>query len=196
VTKARQGPALKSGRRTMASPDFVSRRWRKSCGHRSFVSCLSISSPICMNCHTSTDYPRQTEDRRRHLWDAVRGSDDQGADILRCSTCHGDENNSLKGIPGAPGWRLAPVTMAWESAPGVPLSTHDLCARLKDTTRNGNRDLAGLTEHMEHEPLVNWAWNPGVRPNGEDRLTPPLSHEAFVAVFKERAEAGAPCPAY
>jgi hypothetical protein len=22
---------------------------------------------------------------------------------MRCSTCHGDENNSLKGIPGAPG---------------------------------------------------------------------------------------------
>jgi hypothetical protein len=45
-----------------------------------------------------------------------------------------------KGFRALRGWRLAPVTMAWESAPGVPLSTHDLCARLKDTTRNGNRD--------------------------------------------------------
>jgi hypothetical protein len=154
-----------------------------------------LTSPICMNCHTSTDYPRQTDDRRRHLWNVVRGSDDQGAEILRCSTCHGKENNPVTGIPGAPGWRLAPLSMGWESAPGLPLSGPDLCARLKDKTRNGNRDLAQLLQHIQNEPLVNWAWNPGTRPNGEGRLTPPLSHDDFVAVFKEWADAGAPCPA-
>ena len=33
--------------------------------------------------------------------------------------------------------------------------------------------------------------DPGTRPNGERRQTPPLSHEAFVAAFKQRA---APAP--
>ena len=155
----------------------------------------ALSSPICMNCHTSTDYPRQTLDRRRHLFNVVRGADDRGASTLRCSTCHGNENNPATGVPGVPGWRIAPLNMSWESAPGVTMSGPELCATLKDKAKNGNRDLSQLVEHVQDDALVNWAWNPGVRPNGEDRLTPPLSHEAFVAVFKEWVEAGAPCPA-
>ena len=85
--------------------------------------------------------------------------------------------------------------MSWELAPGVIMSGPELCTTLKDKAKNGNRDLSQLVEHVQDDALVNWAWNPGVRPNGEDRLTPPLSHEAFVAVFKEWVEAGAPCPA-
>ena len=155
----------------------------------------ALSSPICMNCHTSTDYPRQTLDRRRHLFNVVRGADDRGAPTLRCSTCHGNENNPVSGVPGVPGWHIAPLSMSWESAPGVIMSGPELCTTLKDKAKNGNRDLSQLVEHVQDDALVNWAWNPGVRPNGEDRLTPPLSHEAFVAVFKEWVEAGAPCPA-
>jgi hypothetical protein len=34
------------------------------------------------------------------------------------------------------------------------MSGAQLCATLKDKTKNGNRDLAALTEHMETEALV------------------------------------------
>ena len=82
---------------------------------------------------------------------------------------------------------------------GVGPGRHHVGSRalhdVKDKAKNGNRDLSQLVEHVQDDALVNWAWNPGVRPNGEDRLTPPLSHEAFVAVFKGWVEAGAPCPA-
>jgi alcohol dehydrogenase (cytochrome c) len=154
-----------------------------------------LSDPICTNCHTSTDYPRQTTDRRRHLWGVVRGPDDRGAATLRCSTCHGNENNQVTGVPGAPGWHIAPLSMSWELAPGVTMSGPVLCKMLQDKTRNGNRDLDQLEEHLQNDALVNWAWNPGIRPNGENRLTPSLSHESFVKVFKEWVDAGAPCPA-
>jgi alcohol dehydrogenase (cytochrome c) len=153
-----------------------------------------LTHPTCLNCHTSTDYPRQTVDRRRHLFDVVRGADDRGAQILRCSSCHGSENDAVSGIPGTPDWHIAPLSMSWESAPSVAMTGPDLCARLKDKSRNGNRDLAGLVEHVEKEPIVNWAWNPGNRPNGEARPTPPVSHDEFVKAFKEWADAGAPCP--
>jgi hypothetical protein len=84
--------------------------------------------------------------------------------------------------------------MAWESTPGNPLTGAELCAQLKDPARNGGRDLEGLHHHMEEEPLVLWGWNPGTRPNGEARTTPPISHEEFVATFDAWVAAGAPCP--
>ena len=153
-----------------------------------------LTHPTCLNCHTSTDYPRQTVDRRRHLFEVVRGADDRGAQILRCSSCHGSDNDAVSGIPGAPDWHIAPPSMSWEQAPGVAMTGPDLCARLKDKSRNGNRDLAGLVEHVDKDPIVNWAWNPGNRPNDEARPTPPVSHDEFVKAFKEWADAGAACP--
>ncbi len=153
-----------------------------------------LTSPRCLNCHTSTDYPRQTDDRYRHLQDVVRGGDDMGADTLRCGSCHGSANDPVSGVPGAPHWQLAPLSMAWESAPSIALIGPELCALLKDKFKHG-MDLDMLVEHVENEPLVRWAWNPGVRPNGKARLTPPVSHEQFVDAFKEWAKAGAPCPA-
>jgi mono/diheme cytochrome c family protein len=153
-----------------------------------------LTHPTCLNCHTSTDYPRQTVDRRRHLFDVVRGADDRGLQILRCSSCHGSRNDAVSGIPGAPDWHVAPPSMSWESAPGIAMTSPDLCTRLKDKSRNGNRDLAALVEHVEKDRIVNWGWNPGNRPNGEARETPPVSHGEFVKAFKEWADAGAPCP--
>jgi hypothetical protein len=84
--------------------------------------------------------------------------------------------------------------MAWEKTPGVALSGPELCARLKDKPRNGNRELKDTLHHLATEFLVLWAWNPGTRLNGEPRTTPPLSHDAFVKAFADWMDKGAPCP--
>ena len=89
---------------------------------------------------------------------------------------------------------MAPAAMAWESAPGKALSDAELCALLKDKTRNGNRELADTLHHVATEFLVLWAWNPGTRANGEPRQTPPISHDDFVQAFTQWMDKGAPCP--
>jgi hypothetical protein len=73
--------------------------------------------------------------------------------------------------------------MAWQG-----LSTGDLCRRLKDPGKNGNKTLPELFRHMDEDPLVRWAWNPG-----PGRSIPPLSHEEFMAKVKEWIDTGAVC---
>jgi mono/diheme cytochrome c family protein len=153
-----------------------------------------LTSPRCINCHTITDYPRQTDIRYPHIYSIARGADDHGAPIGRCSMCHGSENNTATGVPGRSDWHLAPLTMAWESAPGIAMTGPELCAMLKDRLRNGNRDLPELLTHVRSEHLVLWAWDPGTRWNGEARKPAPISHEEFVNSFKAWVDAGASCP--
>jgi alcohol dehydrogenase (cytochrome c) len=181
-----------------------------------------LTSPRCINCHpvssrlpaamgSSQDYPRQGDDRHPHYYGVVRGDVSPDPDLhgagmgtpyARCTFCHGAANNPATGIPGThtpndpgrPFWALAPASMAWESAPGIPMTGTQLCAQLQDRTRNGNRTLSDLLEHLEHEPLVNWSFNPGTRPNGETRTPPPISHAALVQEFKIWMQDGAPCP--
>jgi alcohol dehydrogenase (cytochrome c) len=163
------------------------------------------------------DYPRQGDDRHPHYYSVVRGETvavetaektgarvkiGMGAPFERCTMCHGPSNDETTGIPGVedpsrPGesmWALAPASMALESSPGVPLTAPELCARLKDKSRNGNRELADTLHHIATEPLILWSWNPGKRANGETRTTPPISHDDFVLAFSTWADNGAPCP--
>lgn len=153
-----------------------------------------LTSPRCINCHTISNYPRQGNDRHPHIYGVVRGPDNKGAPVARCAMCHGDKNNAATGIPGAPNWQLAPLSMAWESSPGVPMTSAQLCSMLTDRMRNGDRGLPQLVEHVETEHLVLWSWHPGTRWNGEERITPPLSHADFVNEFKQWVSAGASCP--
>src|SRR5271170_1812813 len=60
--------------------------------------------------------------------------------------------------------------------------------------KNGNRDLADLEHHVATDPFVLWAWSPGSRPNGNGRLTPPITHEELVQTMKEWDADGASCP--
>jgi hypothetical protein len=53
------------------------------------------------------------------------------------------------------------------------------CARLKDKTRNGNRELKDTLHHLATEFLVLWAWNPGTRLNGEPRMQSSVAPENF-----------------
>ncbi len=178
-----------------------------------------LTHPRCINCHTlapafltSTNdrFPRQGDDRHPHFFGVTAGSTvmpspppmgDKGTAIEQCSSCHGTSNNAFTGAPGAPSWMLAPLAMAWESSPNIAMTGNQLCNALKDKSRNGGRDLTGsgppdsLVEHIETEPLVQWAFAPGTRLDGTPRTTPPLSYPEFVAAFTTWANAGGPCPA-
>jgi hypothetical protein len=89
--------------------------------------------------------------------------------------------------PGAPGWRLPRPS---QKMVFIGLSKADLCATIKDTKRNGGRDLAKLLDHVSNDKLVLWGWNPGA-----GRAPVSVPHEAFVASFKTWIAGGAPCPA-
>jgi len=143
-----------------------------------------LRHPRCMNCHTVTDFPRQTDSRRRHTQLVVRGEGGRGAPTLHCSACHQDKNVADGKVPGAPNWHLAPLSMGWEG-----LNDRDLCLALKDTNKNGNRSVPDLVHHMEFDALVLWGWTPG-----GNRTTPPYEHAEFVTLLKRWADGGAPCP--
>ena len=64
-----------------------------------------------------------------------------------------------------------------------------LCRQLLDKKQNGNMTAEQVLDHVSHDPLVLWGWNPG-----EDRSRPPLSHEEFVRSVKEWVGNGGACP--
>ena len=121
--------------------------------------------------------------------------DRRGVAMKRCADCHGVSNDAATGIPGRIDWHVPPLSMTSESSPGVAKSGPELCADLKDKRKNHNRTPAQLLEFVETDQFVSWGWDPGVRPNGEARTTPPMAtHADFVRVFREWVEAGARCP--
>jgi len=145
-----------------------------------------LTSPRCLNCHTSADGPLQGDDNHPHAMNVKRGAEGKGSAALRCRACHQTENAKfLHGPPGAADWQLPPAStpMAWKG-----LTTGQICRALKDPAKNGNRSLQDLIPHMETS-LVRWAWNPG-----PGRTLPPLSHEEFVSRLKEWIDSGAACP--
>jgi hypothetical protein len=144
-----------------------------------------MRSPRCMNCHTTSDYPRQGENRRRHDQSVQRGEDDRGTAPMQCSACHLDGNSPGGIVPGASDWHLAPRSMSWEQARG----DKDLCEGLLDKARNGNREARGMVIHMTNDPLVQWAWAPGGA-----RTPPPIAQEEFHALLLRWQSTGAACP--
>ena len=145
-----------------------------------------LRSPRCMNCHTSTDFPRQGDDGHRHLMFVARGPQDHGAPALQCQTCHLDTNNPETGVPGAPEWHLAPLSMAWEG-----LSAAQICAVMLDPKRGGLRPDE-FVAHIE-TPLVQWAWAPGTDLDGQARTTPPIPRDEFLELVREWVKSGAKC---
>jgi len=149
-----------------------------------------MQHPRCANCHIAGDAPLQYDSQTPHTMNVVRGPDGHGAKTLECSTCHGEANlpdsYGPHAPPGAPHWSLPPPEhkMAWM---GVPPG--QLCAIIKDQNSNGGRDFAALIEHVDHDKLVLWGWNPG-----GDRAPVSVPHDQFVVAFKTWADAGGPCP--
>lgn len=143
----------------------------------------------CMNCHPNDNIPKQGDDRHPHYFDMARGDDDKGFEATNCNTCHQLENNDYSGVPGAPHWSLAPVSMGWEG-----LSREEIAERLLNRTTNGNRSHQELVEHMTEDDLVLWAWKPGVNADGETRELPPVSKDEFKEVVEFWFDNGAVIP--
>jgi hypothetical protein len=74
--------------------------------------------------------------------------------------------------------------MAWQRR-----TLAEICDQVKDPARNGGLTLAQLVEHMAHDPLVGWAWNPG-----PSREPAPGTQAALGALVKAWADSGAACP--
>jgi len=150
-----------------------------------------IMSPRCMNCHPAGNSPLQGNDKHRHIPPVVRGEAGIGAPGNQCVTCHTQSNYTLlepattyESIPGHPRWGLAPVEMAWEGK-----SAGEICNQLKDPKRNGGRDLALLHEHIAHDDLVAWGWNPG-----RGRAPAPGSQARLGELVQAWIDTGAHCP--
>ena len=153
-----------------------------------------LTSPRCINCHTATNYPQQGDDRHRHFANVIRGPGGKGVPGLNCISCHQSANADSTGVPGGRNWHLAPLSMRWQDANDRPLSSAAVCRAVTDVSKNDGLDGTALIKHHEEEPLVLWAWNPGLRPDGSMRTLPPLSHAEFVAATRTWVEAGTPCP--
>src|SRR5204862_486660 len=140
------------------------------------------------NCHTATDYPQQGDDRHRHFANVVRGREGRGVAALSCIGCHQEVNADSTGVPGGPDWHLAPLSMQWQDLNDRPLSSAAVCRAVTDRSKNENMSGPELLTHHEKAELVLWAWNPGRRPDGTFRTTPPLSHQEFVAATRTWVE--------
>ena len=55
------------------------------------------------------------------------------------------------------------------------LSDREIAQTLLDPEKNGGRTFDDLLHHMNEDPLVLWAWDPG-----EGRTPPPVPHDEFV----------------
>lgn len=153
-----------------------------------------LTHPRCINCHTATNYPQQGDDRHRHLFNVVRGPGGKGVPGLNCATCHQGANADSTGVPGGYNWHLAPLSMKWQDTNDKVLPSAEVCKSLTDRSRNDNLDGSAILRHHQQEPLVLWAFQPGLRRDGTARFLPPLTHEEFVAATRTWIEAGMPCP--
>lgn len=165
---------------------------QKAAGIKAFATIQQVlQHPRCQNCHIEGDAPLQFDAGLVHAQNVVRGIAGMGAPGLPCSTCHGERNapDSYGPLapPGAPHWKLPPPNqkMAWQGLPAAAL-----CARLKDPTQNGGRDLPALLKHVRADALVLWGWNPG-----GTRAPVAVPHAEFLTAFQAWADAEAPCPA-
>jgi hypothetical protein len=150
-----------------------------------------FSHPRCANCHVGQDNVPIWSERssgarpRPHGMNINAGDSRVGAEYILCSACHESHNSQLPhGPPGAPGWSLAPVEMQWFGK-----SSAEICAQIKDTTKNGGRSIEGIIKHIEDEPLVHWGWAPG-----PGREPAPYSAAQVVEFLNQWNAAGAPCP--
>ena len=163
-----------------------------------------FSHARCVNCHPAGDAPLQGEDSRPHLSLRLRrGPDGQGVSAIKCTNCHQAQNQPGSHMPpgapyplqngagdllhlGEPRWHLpsAAAPMVFERhTPG------QLCRQLLDKKKNGGLAPEQLVQHISHDPLVLWAWNPG-----EGRSAPPITHADFVQQVGEWIDKGRACP--
>ena len=81
-------------------------------------------------------------------------------------------------------WALAPVEAEWFGKSSVYI-----CNQLRDPDRNGDRTIREVAEHLDHDLILHWAWNPG----GNREAAPHSLQETMDALMQWSA-AGTPCP--
>jgi hypothetical protein len=149
-----------------------------------------LTHPRCANCHPVDNAPRQGAAMKVHSPPMTGAEDGHGPAAQHCNTCHGLKNftvggENIQSIPGNPKWGLAPASMAWQGkTPG------EICRQIKDRSRNGGRDLEALYDHMAHDELVAWGWNPG-----KGRAPAPGDQATFGGLIRAWIDTGAACPA-
>lgn len=148
------------------------------------------SSPRCSNCHVGEDnLPMWSGPSygktRPHGMNINAGESRIGAETILCSTCHiGANGKKAHGAPGvATEWQLAPVEFAWFGKPSV-----DVCNRLRDPEQNGGRSFIEIAEHLDHDIILHWAWDPG-----KGREPAPYSLQEHVNDILAWGAAGMPC---
>ena len=151
---------------------------------------MCIRDRRCVNCHVEDDLPRwsgkhygKPQIHGMHVQAGVTRMGLPGQQM--CSTCHAKTNSDVPhGPPGAAVWALPPAEMVWWEK-----SSQELCASVKDPAKTGGRDITAFADHIGHDPLVAWAWNPGI-----GREPPPFSVKETVALFEQWLTLGLPCP--
>jgi hypothetical protein len=151
----------------------------------------AFSHPRCSNCHVGPDNvpiwsgSSYGPKMRPHGMNINGGASRVGAEHIACNTCHTQHNSEVPhGPPGANVWLLPPVEMQWFGK-----SSAEICAQIKDATRNGGRNVRQVAEHIEHDRLVHWGWAPG-----PGREPAPYSKTQLTEFLKQWDAAGAPCP--
>jgi hypothetical protein len=146
-----------------------------------------LTSPRCQNCHPAGDAPLQGDDSHVHLQNVKRGADGHGVTAMRCDTCHQSANLPGEHMPpGNPKWALPKPELKMVF---VGRSPAELCKQIKDPKQNGGRSLEELFDHVAHDDMVGWGWDPG-----EGRTLPPLSQADTSAQMRIWIDGGAACP--
>lgn len=151
------------------------------------------SHPRCANCHTGeSDRPMWSGPSygkaRPHGMNIRAGASRIGAEAVLCMTCHSTSTHSQQLAHAAPrvgvAWRLAPVEAHWFGQ-----SSETICQQLKNPETNGDRSFEQLAEHLDHDLILHWAWNPG-----PGREPAPYSLQEHINDILAWGVAGMPCP--
>ena len=155
------------------------------------------SHPRCANCHTGpSDRPMWSGPSygttRPHGMNIRAGESRIGAEYVPCQTCHTTKDEDWDNANAMPHaaprvamfWQLAPVEAGWFGRSSV-----EICEQLRDPDRNGDRDMLELAEHLDHDLILHWAWEPG-----GGREPAPYSLQDHVDDILIWGTAGFPCP--
>ena len=140
----------------------------------------------CLNCHIPGDQPLNGANGDPHPMLVKRGADGMGTPVVRCASCHQETNGELlHSPPGAKDWKLPPpeTRMAW-----IGLDDQKLCRAILSSRINGGMASDKIVQHLDSDPRVLWAWNPG-----PGRESPPMAHDEFVDLIRIWIEKGASC---
>ena len=152
------------------------------------------SHPRCANCHVGpSDRPMwsgPSYGKTRPHGMNIRADESRiGAETIPCRTCHVTTTIPDTNAPHAPPqvaapWQLAPVEADWFGR-----SSDEICTQLRDPDLNGDRSFLEIADHLGHDVILHWAWNPG-----GGREPAPYSLQEHTDDMLIWGVAGMPCP--